>query len=134
VVEDGVGQRVFREGLCTCCRRQHVGPPTHPDDFAHDGFTDSDGAGLVQHDVVDVGEDLEGVPERIRMPRLAALPPPRMSASGVAIPNAQGYPRTRTASAANAPRWTFGPPPHASGATSQKVNESAAIVSTPGTK
>jgi len=26
--------------------------------------------------VVDVGEDLEGVPERIRMPRLAALPPP----------------------------------------------------------
>jgi len=38
-----------------------------------------------------------------------------MRASGVAIPSAQGYPRTRTASAANAPRWTFGPPPQARG-------------------
>jgi len=34
-------------------------------------------------------------------------------------PKRTGYPRTRTASAANAPRWTFGPPPQARGPTSQ---------------
>jgi len=31
------------------------------DDLAHSGFTDGDGSRLVQHDVVDVGENLEGV-------------------------------------------------------------------------
>ena len=104
---DGLGDRVLggvleRAGESQAPRR---GGAVGGDDVDERHPAGGDGAGLVEHDRVDLAGRLEHLGPLMRMPSWAPRPVPTISAVGVASPRAHGQAMISTATAAVKATW-----------------------------